>query len=267
MSGKKFLLNCSEAFRAAGEFSDFSRKARHILKSAPDGDGHPVIVLPGFLSTDHLTDPLRRVLKAKGYKTYAWHNNINLGLNEKTAQHLRDHLHEIYKKNGRRKVTLVGHSLGGIMARELAREFPHMVRGVISVGSPFGVGVDPQSVPKTLKKVFETLNPEIPFLDDQDFAHRGLTPPPVPSTSIFSKEDGIAQWTACLNPKTKYSENIEVPSSHVGLIWHSKTVEIILDRLAQPEHKWQPHKDAHPHDHPRNPNWKAPKKGRSYLFK
>lgn len=214
---------------------------RKVLKMMPEGDGHPVLLLPGFLTSDAYTLALRHNLSKKGYKAHAWEGGLNLGLGEKTAEHLSRQLHRIFEESGGRKVTLIGHSLGGVYARELAREFPDLVRGVITLGTPFGLGAKgEEATPKHLRLIYDFFNPESNHLNDGDLHSRSLTPPPVPTTSIYSQTDGVVDWRASLNPQSPLTENIEVISSHMGLLFHSHTLAAILDRLAQPEGLWKP---------------------------
>lgn len=248
--------NLTEIFKCAVEYRQFQASWPALKLATPEGDGHPVLVLPGFVSDDLPTAPLRNALREKGYNAYGWENGNNWGLTDETVRKLPEMLKKLYKDNGNRKVTLIGHSLGGIYARELAREFPELVRDVISVGTPFGVGIQKNEVPLKLQQWIEGYSANHLTLGDEERARRLLTPPPVPTTSIFSKIDGIGGWRACLNPDIQGAENIEVEASHVGLIWHSKTIAVILDRLSQPEGKWQRHKDAAHETTPNNPGYK-----------
>ncbi len=224
----------------------FSTNWKKILQLAPEGDGHPVLLLPGFLTNDLYTATLRQNLSRKGYKAYAWGGGFNLGLGEKTAEHLSGLLHKIVEENGGRKVTIVGHSLGGIYARELAREFPELVRSVITLGTPFGIAAQTEdATPKHLRRIYEFFNPDSNHLEDAELHRRGLTPPPVPTTSVYSRADGVVDWRASLNPDAPHTENIEVISAHMGLLFHGHVLTAVLDRLAQPEGEWTPFDRGH----------------------
>ena len=107
-----------------------------LLLRAPKGDGHPVLALPGFLASDLSMAPMRRYLKELGYDTHAWNMGRNLGGVASKRGALRDLLRRIHDQTGR-KVSLVGWSLGGVYARDLALQMPDMVRSVITLGSPF----------------------------------------------------------------------------------------------------------------------------------
>jgi len=200
-----------------------------LLRRAPRGDGHPVLVLPGFSASDRSTRLLRRYVASLGYKTHGWKLGRNLGLAGGLHKQLIERLAELHERHGRR-VSLVGWSLGGIYARELAKLMPETVRRVITLGSPFGgeqQGFDPwilrlvtgRELPARLQTRLNRLRP----------------PPPVPSTAIFTKSDGIAPWRACREMDADGTENIEVVASHCGLGFHPVALYAVADRLAQPE--------------------------------
>lgn len=246
-------------------YRDLRKAKSDIHKGAPEGDGHPVLVIPAFTANDILTHPLRNIIRKKGYKTYGWKGKFNLGMTEKKAEHIRERLKEVYQKNDGKKVTLIGHSLGGFYARELAREYPEMVRAAITINTPFGIGVFKDATPPLVLAMIGALSHDRYSLNGKGVAERMLTPPPVPTTSIFSKIDVVAGAKACLNPKTPLSENIEVETSHIASVWHPETLKIILDRLAQPEGQWKPYKDPSAEPRPANPNWK-PGKNKDWRF-
>ncbi|HTK85156.1 MAG TPA: alpha/beta hydrolase [Patescibacteria group bacterium] len=205
----------------------------------PDGDGSPVLVLPGILNNDVMTAPLRGFIEELGYKTYAWDGGLNIGFSKNTAKHLADRLDKIYRDTGK-KVALVGHSLGGIYARELARQFPHKVSKVITMGSAFGADKELQAITPALRLVFRAASFNNPHITDQAIIKRSLIPPPVPTTSIFSRTDGLVDWHACLNPKARRAENIEVQGGHVGVFMNPGALLALADRLAAPVRGWKP---------------------------
>ena len=205
-----------------------------LLMRAPRGDGHPVLALPGFLASDLSMAPLRRYLTALGYDAHAWQMGRNLGGLLKMRAALRERLAAIHAATGR-KVSLVGWSLGGIYARQLAKRVPEKVRCVISLGSPFA------GSPKATNawKVYEFASGQ--KVDDRDHHVAGpiAEPPPVPTTSIFSRSDGICAWQTCVNDESAEVENIEVYGSHCGLGHHPAAVYAVADRLAQLEGDWK----------------------------
>ena len=208
---------------------------RPWLAAAPRGDGHPVLVLPGLLASDLSTGPLRSFLKTQGYAAHGWNEGRNLGLRPGVEQAMMQRIEELYARYGGRKLSLVGWSLGGIYARQLAKRLPDKVRSVISLGSPF------TGSPKATNawRVYELASGQ--RVDDRDNHIAGALadPPPVPTTSIFSRSDGICAWQTCLNEERDEVENIEVYGSHCGLGHHPAAVYAIADRLAQPEGQWK----------------------------
>jgi pimeloyl-ACP methyl ester carboxylesterase len=261
--------------RAALEYASLSLGWDKLKDAVPAGDGHPVLFLPGFLGDDHSLEPLRACAANKGYKTYGWEKGVNFGFRAETARHLRQRLQQVYRANKGRKVTLVGHSLGGVYARELAREYPHMVRGVITLGSPFGMLGDlTEAASSVVRALYDFLNPQASPLNEPDAAQRCLTPPPVPTTSIYSKSDGVINYRASLNPKGPLAENIQVDGGHTGLAFNRIAIVAALDRLAQPEGAWKRFDRRHyrkifpktePHSLPSDPRWKH--QGKPSIFK
>jgi len=110
-----------------------------LLSLAPRGDGHPVLVLPGLVASDTSTRPLRSFLKNRGYAANGWRQGRNLGLRPGVQHAMTDLVKELNDTHGR-KVSLVGWSLGGLYARQLAKIMPQRVRSVITLGSPFAAG-------------------------------------------------------------------------------------------------------------------------------
>lgn len=217
-----------------------------ILMQAPRGDGHPVLVLPGFLAGDASTKPLRTFLKLKGYDAYGWELGRNLGADiiggkQVLSDRLIDRLLTLAVASNQ-KVSLVGWSLGGILARELARIAPDYVRQVISLGSPFN---GPKGTAPVAATLFELLNGD-KSAQEPEAMQRMLTPPPVPCSAIFSRSDGIAHWQACIDSEQKQhacSENIEVKGSHIGLGHNPQVIWIIANRLSQAEGVWHPFRE------------------------
>lgn len=238
-------------FGAAGLMMPF-------LMRAPKGDGHPVMVIPGFLASDRSTGLLRTFLKMKGYKPEGWGLGRNLGTHIKGGKHIvsdevLNRVIEMHVRNDS-KVSLVGWSLGGIFAREIARAIPDCVRQVISLGSPFN---GPKGAAPMAAKIFQLINGDMAKREPHAM-ERMLKPPPVPSSAIFSRTDGVAHWQACRDDWAhdfNQSENIEVRGSHMGLGHNPQVLWIIANRLALPDGHWHPfrHKVMHKLLYP-NPN-------------
>ncbi len=231
------LLALSELPRALMELTSLTMAAP-LLRQAPRGDGHTVLVLPGFVTSDTSTHLLRLYLEDLGYDAHGWELGRNLGPKAigLRGERLTRRLLSIHRAAGS-KVSLVGWSLGGVMARELARQAPHAVRQVITMGSPF-TG-DPHA--STVSGLYERLTGDV--LDGAQMAERlavGSAPPPVPSTAIYSRSDGIVPWRNCVEPPSAQTDNIEVCGSHCGLGVNPAVLFAIADRLAQPEGEWSP---------------------------
>ena len=210
------------------------------LWQAPYGDGHPVLVLPGFTAGDNSTLPMRTFLKSRGYAVYGWTLGVNWGQDiDPTAggpserlQHRLRNLHLQYN----RKVSLVGWSLGGLYARELARIMPEDVRMVITLASPFYE----TNKASRLVTLYEFVNQRSADDISPILRERMQASPPVPTTSIYSRTDGVADWRSCVEPAGELSENIEIEGSHMGLGFNPLALWAIADRLAQDEDNWQP---------------------------
>ena len=201
-----------------------------MLMRAPRGDGHPVLALPGFLASDLSMMPLRRYLGELGYDAHAWRMGRNTGGINRMRVALLDRLKEIHAASGR-KVSIVGWSLGGIYARDLALRAPEMVRYVITLASPFANDVRATNA----TWLYEALSGEV-VGDDPQFLKEIAGDLPMPTSSIYSRADGIVNWhTCCLHPSDT-AENIEVRlASHVGIGVNPAALWAIADRLAQAE--------------------------------
>ena len=201
-----------------------------LLMRAPRGDGHPVLLLPGFLASDLSMAPMRRYLRELGYDAHAWRMGRNLGGVARMRVALRDRLAQIHAATGR-KVSIVGWSLGGVYARDLALQAPDMVRCVVTLGSPFANDVRATNA----TRLYEALSGEA--ADDNPELRAAIAGDlPVPATSIYSRTDGIVNWRTCLLRPSDTAENIEVHlASHVGLGVNPAALWAVADRLAQPE--------------------------------
>ena len=226
-----FLLE----LRAIPELFGFAAAAPLLAATCPRGDGQPVLVLPGLIASDRSTAPLRASLSALGYPTYGWDMGRNLGPLPGVEQGMIKRVDELYEKYGR-KVSLVGWSLGGIYARQLAKMMPEKIRQVVTLGSPFNG--DPRAT--NAWKVYQFTSGH--KVDDRD-RHMGgaiAKAPDVPTTAIYSKSDGICAWQNCMEVELPHTENIEVYGSHCGLGHHPAAVYAVADRLSQKEDAWKP---------------------------
>ena len=214
------------------------RSARPVLATAKRGDGHPVLVLPGFMSDDRVTAPLRKFLRRKGYGMHGWRLGRNVGAHPHVLEGLERRLTELGERDGR-KVSLIGWSLGGLYARELGRSHPDLVRSVITLASPFRFREGDRG---HLSRLYERLAPrDERFIGTID-REQDRPPMPVPATSIYTRSDGLVRWHACIDAQAASCENIEVRGTHSGLGFNVAALYAIADRLAQPEGAWSPFK-------------------------
>jgi pimeloyl-ACP methyl ester carboxylesterase len=213
--------------------------ASPLLRLAPSGDGHPVMVLPGFLAGGGTTVPLRRFLGLKGYEPFCWELGRNLGPKAIGPQGelLAHRLQAVHRKMGR-KVSLIGWSLGGVMAREIAKRYPELVRQVITLGSPFGGNPRASYAFNIYRAV--TGHEVDPDTMAEEFAALREPPPGIPTTAIYSKTDGVVAWRNCVERPSEKTDNIEVYASHCGLGVNPAVYFAIADRLALPETDWRP---------------------------
>ena len=212
-----------------------------LLRQSPRGDGHPVLLLPGFGATDASMLPLKLFLRARNYEVESWGFGRNTGFSRRFTGVIEQKIRFLHHRHGRR-VSLIGWSLGGVFAFYAAHVAPECVRVVISLGSP--LRLDPDATPPPgVRAMYRVLaHPHGPVTHQARSRSRAMrAPPPVPSTCIYSERDGVVppeQATLAGDPANH--ENVRVPGSHIGLGVNSLAMWIIADRLAQPEDAWRP---------------------------
>ena len=226
-----FWMESRAVYDAAGMVPMFA-----MQKFLKQGDGHPVLVLPGFMANARTTQPLRILLQQMGYKGHCWKLGYNSGYSHRLHQGLRDRVAQLADRYGR-KVSLIGWSLGGVYAREVAREMPGSVRLVISMGSPFRA--HPQST--NARHVFDLVS-AVRYRDMPSAMLAGMAePPPVPTTALYTRGDGVVAWQGTVEVSDRWDvENIHVGGAHLGLGFNPRSVLAITDRLAQTEDNWRP---------------------------
>lgn len=202
------------------------------LKRLPRGDGHPVIVYPGLGATDITTAPLRGFLQDLGYSAYPWKQGFNFGPRRGVLDAVREHVQRIASRHDD-KVSLIGWSLGGLYAREMAKEFPKLARCVITLGSPFA------GHPRATNawRFYEWVSGQ--DVHDPELIEQIRGVPPVPTTSIYSRTDGVVAWQCSLNEESPQAENIEVHASHIGMGMNPLALYAIADRLRQDPAHWK----------------------------
>jgi pimeloyl-ACP methyl ester carboxylesterase len=206
-----------------------------LLRVLGRGDRHPVLVMPGFTTGDDSTALLRFVLRGWGYWAHGWRLGSNLGPTTAALGGMRDRLDVLHARHGQ-PVSLIGWSLGGLFARNLARQSPEKVRQVITLGSPLQLGPgDRTSASMIADRLEHRFDPT--FLRVADHRQPVL---PVPSTSVYSRTDGVVRWQICLDVEDELHDNVEVRGSHIGLGFNPAVLYVIGDRLAQPADRWRP---------------------------
>lgn len=207
----------------------------------PRGDNSGVVVIPGFLGTDIYLMELHAWLQRIGYRPYF----SGIGLNAECPNLLiQRRLNETIakaRKETRRKIHVIGHSLGGIIARSLAHQRPDIIASVITLGAPFRGTVMHRGVLRVVEMVRKRILEEhgggvLPdcytgrctcnFLDSL----RQDLPDSVMETAIYTRDDGIVDWRYCItqNPEVDF----EVSGTHLGLAFNSTVYTLIAERLA-----------------------------------
>ncbi len=204
------------------------------LRGLPRGDGHTVVMFPGLASDAKAFGPLRRQCSRLGYQAVDWGRGLNRGPEgevEPWLDRLTDDIAELIDKDPKaRPATLLGWSLGGIYAREVAKRLSCSVRQVITLGTPFSASADHSRV----GWLYEWLSGQ-PARIDGRLSARLAAPPRVPTTSIYSRSDGVVAWQTCTHGSPRpHVEDIEVPGSHLGMAWNPATLRIVAERLARP---------------------------------
>ena len=206
--------------------------AAPLLATAPRGEPHPVVVLPGLGADDRSTIAIRGVLKTLGYQVYGWGRGRNVRAPDSDLSAMATQVAKLREDSGL-KVSLVGWSRGGIIAREVARQIPDAVRMVITLGSPFAaLGAS------NVRAIWRLLTGQKYEPPTPERVSRLAKPIPVPSTSIYTRAE--VAWRACLEEVGGQRENVEVNTTHIGLGFHAPALWVIADRLAQSPGMWKP---------------------------
>lgn len=226
----------AEPWRAAYEF--LSHKLTHE-STAATGDGHPVLIFPGLGADGRSVAPLRKVCEALGYTAFDWGRGFNTGPQgdiDAWLRDLADHSTDLLKHH-EQSATFIGWSLGGLYARELAKLMQGRVRQVITIGTPFNADADHTNVGWLYR-----LLSSAPPMFDEDLSHRLRVAPKVPTTSIYSRSDGVVAWQSCRHPVQRPGiQDIEIQGSHTGMGWNPSVLRVVADRLAQRPGSWQPY--------------------------
>lgn len=203
------------------------------LSRAPRGHGNHVLVIPGFTAGDLTTAAMRATLRALGHRPVGWGLGLNIGPDDNTVRLLQRRVDELVHRN-QGPIDIVGWSLGGIIGRLIALYRPRDVRQVISMGSPIRVEDPHANLSDAVRIVAQMAGLQ------QGSRTHDLTVVPVPSTAIWSRQDGIVAPSACRQTPGPTAENIEVRGSHIGLAHNPTVVWAVADRLAWSDGPWEP---------------------------
>ncbi len=228
------LLLYTDGIRAFWEFIYYCFFAI-FYKIKKTGDGHPVLVIPGFLGSGFSTKILRKFIDKHGYTSYDWGLDRNLA-NFADLEFLKIKIEDLHRRH-QQKVTLIGWSLGGVYARQLAKSQSAIVRQVITMGSPFNGVTEPNNAKRMYNWVKKREG--TPEISDEVLADLP-NPAPVPSTAIYSKLDGIVSWKVCMERQEDAThQNVRINSSHFGFGWNPATLKIVVDRLQYDANNWK----------------------------
>jgi pimeloyl-ACP methyl ester carboxylesterase len=203
----------------------------------------PVVLVPGFLAGDGTLKAMSRVLREHGYRTYRSSIRVNAGCTLDAVAQLETRLESVALRRGSR-VQIVGHSLGGMLARGLAVRRPDLVAGIVTLGSPMlAPGAHHASLTRSVEVLLRLSRAGWPGLMSEDCVagdcarqsfeeSRQPLPPGVSFTAIYSKRDGIVDWRACVDP---LGVPVEVTASHAGLAFDPRVIREVLAALERAE--------------------------------
>jgi hypothetical protein len=214
--------------RVAAEASRVMLQLPLLRRQVPRGSG-AVMVLPGFMADDTMTWLLRQFLGAIGYRVSGWGLGINRGPMLPYLPRLLARLEDL-NRHQPRKVSLVGWSRGGVLARELARERPDLVRSVVTLGSPVRGGVHSTRIGAWVTRTTGITAEQISRIQAERQRQGEIQ---VPVTAIYSRTDGIVAWQACRDERTPGIVHEEVDCSHVGLVSHVEVYRKLAAALAR----------------------------------
>lgn len=201
----------------------------------------PVLLVPGFLAGDWTLRQMSAGLRDRGFRTYRSHIHANIGCTLNAAALVESHLERIAERRGSR-VQIVGHSLGGMIARGIAVRRPDLVSGIVTMGSPM---LAPGAHHRLLTGGVTVLNRlsavGLPGFMSQECVSgscaeisfhevRQPLPSDVAMTNIYSRRDGIVDWKACVDPE---GVAVEVRASHIGLALDPRVIRHVGDALVR----------------------------------
>lgn len=222
------------------QFSALLRDPIYRGRQEPLGHGEPVLLIPGFMGGDWMLLSLAGWLRRCGYRSYLSGIDFNIGNPLRTSERLRWRVEYIVKEAGS-PLIIVGHSLGGMLARHLGSRFPEHIRHVVTLGSPIRSALETAhplvtslfSLTQMAQKPLEALHPAFrPPQDGRDFFEQVAAPLPegVGFTAIFSKQDEIVDWRCSIDPQ---GENREVGGRHASLSINREVFHVLSQTLAR----------------------------------
>jgi esterase/lipase len=220
------LLSNLREFGTPLEFLKFPFKTPDLL-TAPRGDGRKIVLLPGFTLPEMALLPLATYLKYLGYDASTWGLGINGGDVDDLTERFSARVTKMVETSSQ-PVTLIGWSLGGVIARETARLNSEAVREIITMGTPL-IGGPKYTAVGQLYALREGLDLDEFELEVHDRNAVGLSQP---LTVIFSKSDGVVGWKAAQDVYNPQARHVEVRSTHMALGANAKVWRIIADTLA-----------------------------------
>ena len=246
-TGEPHFLHSMTEWRALFEMASLPY-ALPALLTAPSGDGHPVLLMPGFMANEGTMVALKAFLRSRGYAVENWGFGRNVGFKNKHAQALEQKIRYLHHTTGR-KVSLVGWSLGGVFALYGAHQASECVRSVITLGSPVSIDPEGSNSPAIVKALYRLIahpmGPAAHVMQPRAKKLREMTQLPVPLSCLYSISDGVVPaQEATIDGNPALHENIRIAGSHSGLGFNAMVMCIVANRLAQPEGQWQPFKPA-----------------------
>ncbi|MDP5071752.1 MAG: alpha/beta fold hydrolase [Congregibacter sp.] len=198
------------------------------LACASKGDGRPIMLLPGYGTDERSMRPLGRYLKYLGYDVHDWGLGRNRGDVDEDMVRVGERARKLQDERGGASITLIGWSLGGVVAREAARLFEPHIREVITLGTPIVGGPKYTVVADQFAKIANINLDEF----EREVHERNSIGIRQPLTCIYSRSDGVVGWRACIDTYNDQARNIEVSTSHFGIGVNGSVWKIIADTLS-----------------------------------
>ena len=205
------------------------------LARLPRGNGEPILILPGYGAGDGSTMILKGYLRLLGYRARGWGLGRNRGAASESLPRLLRRLGNLSRRS-KQKVVIIGWSFGGYLARELARERPDLVRLVITLGTPVVGGPKYTAAAKSYRK----RGIDIEAIAAEVEQRSRLADLEIPVVAIYSRDDSVVAWQACIDRQSPNIEHVEIKSTHLGFGFSADVYQIIARRLAQFESQAAP---------------------------